>query len=255
MINWGAGYFLGLKLAFLLIIIGMETYFLVIDRYIEKDITISQFFILMGTLIFSLFLVVTRMTFFSIFLLPICYLIIQFYEKSYQEGIEKKYKREKLRKVMDMIEKNPDNYEAYVAAGDIYFEDRDYEKALQYYRKAEEINSAPWIKQKIKIAEKEDRIKKGQIWICPECSIENKGEDEKCKKCGYIREPIKSIKKDVLKHKEWIKKSLFFVIFIPFIITLILSLIKTASQTFFFYLSFFISIFVIYFLLRKFYSW
>jgi len=96
------------------------------------------------------------MALFSIFLLPICYLIIQFYEKSYEEGIEEKYKKERLKKVMDIIEKNPDNYEAYVVAGDIYFEDREYEKALQYYRKAEEINSAPWIKQKIKNSRKEN---------------------------------------------------------------------------------------------------
>jgi len=94
------------------------------------------------------------MALFSIFLLPICYLIIQFYEKSYEEGIEEKYKKERLKKVMEIIEKNPDNYEAYVVAGDIYFEDWEYEKALQYYRKSEKINSASWIKQKIKIAEK-----------------------------------------------------------------------------------------------------
>lgn len=250
-----SGYFLGLKLAFLLIIAGIEAYFLIFDKYIEGEIHIFHLPILIGTFIFSLFLIITKISFFSIFPLPICYLIIRFCEKSYERRIEKKLEDEKLKRLINMVKGDPHNYELNVRIGDIYFEKKYYTEALKYYRNAEKINPTPEINHKIKIAEREEKIEKGEIWICPECSVENMREDEICKNCGYIRDTIKSIKEDVKKHKEWIKKNLFFVIFIPFIITLILSLIKTASQTFFFYLSFFISIFVIYFLLRKFYSW
>lgn len=201
LINWGAGFFLGLKIGFLFIAIAIEIYFFLVDKFIEKELNLIEGIVLSVLAFFAFLLAIVRASFLSIFILPVGYLIVAGVEKLREEKIDKDSEDEKLRKIKYSILKNPDNPEFYVQLGDWYFKKEDYQQSLVYYKKAYSISETPWIKQKIKIAEKEDKIKKGIIWICPDCSFENSGEETQCKHCGYKKEIHKSIIEDI-KEKE-----------------------------------------------------
>ncbi|MCD6407669.1 hypothetical protein J7L87_01290 [bacterium] len=249
LINWGAGFYLGLKIGFLFIVIAIEVYFLLLDKFIEKELNLIEGIVLSLLGFLAFLLAILRASFFSIFILPSGYLILTGVERLREEKIDRDTEDEKLRKIKYSILKNPDNPELYVELGDWYFKREDYQQSIEYYKKAYSISEAPWIKQKIKIAEKEDKIKKGVIWICPECSFENPGEINECKHCGHKKELHKTIIEDI-RDKEVIK----YAILLPSLIIaigIIFLLIKSLPLA----LSFIFVIGIIVIGLMKFFKW
>lgn len=90
-------------------------------------------------------------------------------------------------------------YKALVELGDLYAKKIEYEKAIEIYRRADEIvetnktHGLPGLSFKIKRAEKENRIKKGEIWVCTECSYDNPDTIATCKNCGIVRDSDRKI--------------------------------------------------------------
>lgn len=256
MINWGGGFFLGLKFVFVLIILGMEFYWLIFDKYTERELSYVEFWILLSIAVVSVGIVgynlkFFRVTFLPVFFMPLGYISIKFLQGYKEKKMEETSVDENIEDLLYIIEKQPENVNAYVSLGDIYFKVENYKDALMYYRKAFQINELPWIAQKIKVSEREERIEKREIWVCSGCSFENSGSVGTCKNCGYIREPIKAIKEDLKKHRKEIKKEIFLIIFIPFAIIFLLVLIAVLPL----YLSLVIFLLAMYFILRKFLTW
>jgi len=254
--NWGGGFFLGLKFVFVLIILGMEFYFLIFDKYTEGELSYVEFWFLLSiagvsVLMVGYYLKFFRVSFLPIFFMPIGYISIKLIQGYKEKKIEETSVDKNVEDLLYTIEKQPENINAYVSLGDTYFKKENYETALIYYKKAYQINELPWIAQKIKVSEREGRIKKGEIWVCSECSFENPGSVDTCKNCGYIREPIKSIKEDLKKNKKEINKGIFLIIFVPFAIIFLLVLIAVLPL----YLSLVIFLLAMYFILRKFFTW
>ncbi len=192
----------------------------------EQFITIE---LVVGASIFLLFFVCNKGFFllspFIFFFPAAVWGILKKLEKHREEKITRVEEEKELKNWFYTIEKHPEHVQAYVAIGDIYFKREDYKKALFYYRKAYEIEKYPWILQRIKITEKEDKIKRGEIWICSECSFENPGYLERCKNCGNMRKPVESLKEDFVKVKEDIKKGLLWIVIGPFVIIIPLTII------------------------------
>ncbi len=249
LIDWGGGFFTGLKLGFIFIVLGMEFYFLILEKWTEREINRLQLSILSIFFLIGFFFGIKKVSILSIFFLPFAYLVLYAAENigvSTEEFIEEKQKIENLEK---SVEKNPENWSAYLSLGDIYFNKEDYEKATYYYRKAYSLRDEPSIKQKLKVSEREDKIKKGLIWICPECGEENKGGKDKCWNCGYEKDVIKGIKKD-LTEKET-KKHFIMLIVTPVAIGVIFLLIRFLPL----YLSLILTLGIIYGVLRMFFTW
>jgi rubrerythrin len=132
-------------------------------------------------------------------------------------------------------------YFSCIELADIYFKKGIYDKALEFYKRAEsilkehEINDNIHLNQKIQSAEKEYRIKTREIWICPECGVENSGDNNICKnpECGYSKNFFVWTIKDILKNKEDFKKWILLgilIILALFVIKLILILsVKLAT--------------------------
>ncbi|MCX7706312.1 MAG: tetratricopeptide repeat protein [bacterium] len=144
--------------------------------------------------------------------LPAADIIINFILSSKEKIRQRMEEERSLNDWLYTIEKQPDNLNAYVSAGDIYFDRKNYEKAIEFYKKAYQIMEMPYVLQRIKTAEKELKIQKGIIWVCPECSFDNQGGVNNCKYCGYSR-----IDKDIFKEirrnkKEIIKASTIIVL-------------------------------------------
>lgn len=215
------GYFLGLYLGFGLIIIGIEFYYFILSRYIEKDLTVIEAIIFMFCLIISIVIFIKFLSlenlllgFVSFLPLPVAAVIIKTI-KSSKEKIQQKIDEEKeLKNWLYTIENQPENVNAYVAAGDIYFKRNQFEKALEFYQKAEKLINMPYIMKKIKITEKEIKIKNGIVWVCPECSFDNPENTSRCRVCGYSRMD-KDLIKDVKHHKRELLKALLFIILAP----------------------------------------
>ncbi|MCD6407670.1 tetratricopeptide repeat protein [bacterium] len=146
-----------------------------------------------------------------IFLPPVIWFLMEIITRITENQLTKMEEEKEKEELLETIQKNPVNVNAYIKLGDIYFKKEDYEKALFYYRKAHSIQDLPWILHRIKVTEKEDRIKKGLIWVCPDCSFENPSETKKCKNCGYTKE----IKDELEKHKDFILKGILWIIFGP----------------------------------------
>ena len=250
LINWGSGYFSGLKLGFIFIILGIEFYFLLFEKWTEREINIIQLIILSFSCFLGFLVGVIKISILSIFFLPFAYIVILGIENFNIRKEENIQEKESIKRYEKAIEKNPQNWAAYLSLGDIYFKKDDFEKASYYYQKAFLLRDEPVIKQKLKTAERENKIKMGEIWICPECGEENNGEENKCKNCGYEKDIIKSVKKDI-KEKSEIKKYLVLLIISPIAIGIILLLIKFLPL----YFSIFLTIGIIYFLLKLFFSW
>ncbi|MCS7181172.1 MAG: hypothetical protein NZ891_07505, partial [bacterium] len=81
MINWGEGYFLGLKIGFIFIILAIEFYFLVFDRWMEKDITLQETIIFSLLFIVSIIITVFKMSLVAIFIPFSGYLFINILQK------------------------------------------------------------------------------------------------------------------------------------------------------------------------------
>ena len=199
LIDWGSGYFSGLKLGLIFIILGIEFYFLLFEKWTEREINIIQLIILSFSCFLGFLVGVIKISILSIFFLPFAYIVILGIENFYIRKEENIQEKESIKRYEKAIEKNPQNWAAYLSLGDIYFKKDDFEKASYYYQKAFLLRDEPVIKQKLKTAERENKIKMGEIWICPECGEENNGEENKCKNCGYEKDIIKSVKKDIRK--------------------------------------------------------
>ncbi len=244
MIDYGAGYFAGIKLGFILIVLGIEFYFFVFDRIVEKDITPSEtliFSILFGI---SIFLMVWKLTLISIFIPFLGFVFINLINKKKEDLITKQMEEKRLKELKEIIEQQPDNFTAYVELGDYYFKKEKYSEAIKFYETANKLKDLPWIKNKLQIAEREQKIKEGIIWICKNCGETNLKEDEKCRNCGEEKEVLKSIKKDLKETKKYFILILISPIIGAFIILIIIYLPL--------YFSIFIFLLLLYFVFKFF---
>jgi len=261
MIDWGGGFFLGLGFGIMLIVIAIEFYFCVFDRYIEGDIERKEFIILLSITGLCLVLPAIQLKNFSLGFWPVIpvpffYFLFRILEN---RDVEKTHKRtidSRIRNLKIKLARYPDTPEIYIELGDIYFNKKDYRRALFYYKKAEGIKESPELTHKIKIAEREWQIQKGEIWICGQCGTTNSGNADECIKCGNSNKPLLSIKQDLIKNKEEIKRWVVKGFTIPFAGILLIILLKTLlPQTAFLFVAIFISLLVMYLLLRSFFTW
>ncbi|MCM8784863.1 MAG: hypothetical protein NC827_00910 [Candidatus Omnitrophica bacterium] len=222
MINWGSGYFLGLKLGFILIILGIEFYFIVFEKWIEKDISYQEMTIFSLLFIISIMLTILKISLISIFIPLSGYIFIHFLQEKKEKKITEKSEIRRINELKDIISQQPNNYKAYIELGDIYFKKEEYSQALQFYKTAYRIKDLPLIRHKILVSEKENRRKEGVIWICRNCGEENAQEQQRCKNCGEEKDVIKSIAQDIKETKKYI----IFLLILPIIVLLIFIIIK-----------------------------
>ncbi len=222
MINWGSGYFLGLKLAFILIILGIEFYFIVFEKLMEKDISYQEITIFSFLFIASIVLTILKISLISIFIPFSGYIFIHFLQEKNEKYLSEKLEIKRINELKEIISQQPNNYKAYIELGDIYFKKEEYSQALQFYKTAYRIKDLPLIKHKISISEKEQKIKERELWICRNCGEENLGGQQKCKNCGERKDVIKSITADL----KGVKKYIFFLLISPIIVLLIFIIIK-----------------------------
>ncbi|HOV21784.1 MAG TPA: hypothetical protein PLW95_03785 [bacterium] len=202
------------------------------------DITHGQLYIIeiiVGTLIFlTIFEVVKGLYFVGFIAIPIP-LIIWFLMKQYEDKTNKLnallQEKEEINNLLNIIENAKEPallYKALVELGDLYIKKEKFEKGIDCYKRANEIAEKSHIpgllglSAKIKLAEKEIKIKKGEIWVCNECSYDNPGNTDTCKICGNKKDVGKSIKSDIVLHKQEIKKEAIPIIFVG--ITIIIGL-------------------------------
>lgn len=244
MIDYGSGYFTGLKIGFILIVLGIEFYFFVFDRLVEKDISPPEILIFSVLFIFSIILMIWKLSLISIFIPFFGFVLINLYQQKKEDLITKKLEEKKLDELNKIILQQPDNFNAYIELGDYYFKKENYSKALELYMKAYKIKDFPWIKKKIEITEREDKIKNGIIWICRNCGETNAERDEKCKNCGEEKEILKSVVSDLRKTKKYFILLLIspFIVLIVFLIIIYMPL----------YLSIFVFLLILYFVFKFF---
>jgi len=260
-VNWGMGFFLGLKFVFILIVLAMEFYFLVFDRYTEGEIDRTEFAVLCAVTAICIIIPAVQLKNFSvgfwlIFPVPLCYAIFRFLEYHHAESVHEKFIEKKIKNLEDKIARNPRSPNSYHMLGDIYFKKGDYGRALINYREAYGIRETTELQQKIKITAKEDRIQKGEVWVCRECGTDNSGESERCTNCGSARRPVASIKEDILKNKAEIKKWVILGFGIPLVIISVVVLMKSFLPSGFYdFLAIAAGLLVIYLMLRKFFTW
>jgi len=250
-----SGFFLGIWLGIIIIILGIEFYYYIIARYIEKDLTIFEAIIFIICLIISINLLIsslgsnTQLFFFviSLALMPVTDLIIRAFTRSKEKIIQHRDEENEIKNWLYTIEKQPENVNAYVALGDIYFQQGLFEKALEYYQRAKNVMELPYITAKIKSAEKEIRIKKGIIWVCPECSFDNPGEIQQCKICGYSKMDGNLIR-DIKNQKKELLKGVLFIVLGPLCIIFLIALYIIMPV----YLAFIVTMLLIYLAIRFF---
>jgi tetratricopeptide (TPR) repeat protein len=204
------------------------------------DITHQQLYIIeivIGTLICLTIAGVLKGGFFYItgFLAIPIPLVIWFLMKQQEEKtdnlnamLREKAEIARLLEIIDKAKEPALLYKALVELGDLYVKKTEYEKAIGCYRQADEIVEISQTKGllglsfKIQQTEKEIRIKKGEIWVCTECSFDNPGNITACKNCGNMRGTGKSVKRDILMQKREIKEDTLNIIFV--VVTIIAGL-------------------------------
>ncbi|MCM8777643.1 MAG: hypothetical protein NC905_05220 [Candidatus Omnitrophica bacterium] len=259
MVDYGGGFFLGLQFGIILIVLAIEFYFCVFNRYIDKEIEGLEFLILLLITIlcvlFSLPLSKFSIGFWCLFPLPIVYFIFRILES---RGIELEFRNrieKKLKTLKENAKRNPHIPEIFTEIGDIYFNLKRYEEALPYYYRAHSLKDSAEIKRKIKITEREKQIQKGEIWICGECGTTNSGSSDECVKCGNNIKPLVSIKQDIMAHKSEIKRWVVYGFGVPiggmFVILLLKTILPDVAFTF---IAIFISLFIMYLLWRTFWT-
>jgi len=198
------------------------------------DITSERFYLIESIIVILIFLtvigVLKGLFFIGFLFIPIPLVVWFLMQKSEAKvddlnaRLQEKVEIERLLEIVDNAREPALLYKALVELGDLYVKKTEYEKAIGCYRQADEISEMnkvkglPGLSSKIKIAEKENRIKRGEIWVCIECSYDNPGNIAACKNCGNMRDFGKSLKKDVLGQKQEIKKDLLNIIFPVFTI-------------------------------------
>lgn len=250
-----AAFFLGLWLVFILIILGIEFYYYILNRYFEKELTGIEAIIFFICLIVSIILFMKSFSQDSIILfgllstlpVPAADFIIKSIVKSKEKAVEKIEKEKNIKNWLYTIEKQPDNVNAYVELGNIYFNDKNYEKAMEFYKKAQQVMDLPYIREKIKITEKELLIQKGIVWVCPECSFDNPGTSEKCKFCGYTKIDA-NILRELKSNKQYLLKGIFWILIGPLIVIFFFALYLIMPV----YLALIITILAIYFVIKYF---
>ncbi|HOJ31712.1 MAG TPA: tetratricopeptide repeat protein [bacterium] len=247
----GAAFFLALWITLVFIILGIEFYYYILARYLEKDLTALEGIVFIILFCISIVIFAKSWAFFSglisIALLPAVDLVIRAIVESKEKALHRLQEQKNLENWLYTIEKHPGNVNAYISIGDIYFQKRNYQQALIYYKKAQEIMDLPYIKEKIGITEKEIAIKNGVIWVCPECSFDNLGEFQKCKVCGYSKID-RNILAEIKRNKKEILKACVWILIGPFTLILFFALYVVMPI----YLALIITLAVIYFTIRYF---
>lgn len=253
-----SAFFLGLWLVFGLVILGIQFYYFILARYLEKDLTLFETLIFLCCLVISISIFIKSFSssemvligLISLLPLPIAAGIIYIITSS-KEKIQEKIREEKsLRDWLYTIEKQPDNVNAYVSAGDIYFNRKKYETALELYKKAYQIMEIPYVLQRIKTSEKEMKIQKGIIWVCPECSFDNFGEVNNCRNCGYSKID-RNILKDIRHYKKEIIKAIAIITLGPIVLIFLVACYTILPV----YIALIITLLVIYLIIRYFTSY
>lgn len=245
-----------------------------LDRDHHEASMVSLFLIEIITLVFIvLFLSAARagLLFPALLLVPIPLVLWEFFKISDAKRAERGGKKQddiEIYRLKEITEKATEPalvYKALVDIGDLYVRNSEYEEAIDHYRQADEIDkrfkvkALPGLSFKIQRAEKESRVKKGEIWVCTECGYDNPGNTDTCKNCGYIRRLLKSAKADILRQKTEIKKdvwkSIFGVTAFFLTVVIIISLITTLPGLPGIYVALCVFFFILYVAIKKFITW
>ncbi|MFN4226936.1 MAG: hypothetical protein ACK4F0_02190 [Candidatus Ratteibacteria bacterium] len=241
---WGSGYFLGLKLGFILIVLGIEFYFIFFEKLMEKDLTYQEMAIFSILFIVSIIITILKVSLVSIFIPFSGFIFIHFLQEKKEKLLTEKLETKRINELKKIISQQPNNYKAYIELGDIYFKKEEYLQALEFYKTAYKIKDLPLLKHKILVSERENKIKEGEIWLCRNCGEENSGEQKKCKNCGEEKDVMKSIVNDIKKTKKYIT----FLLTSPIIVLVIFIIIKFLPL----YLSVILFLFLLYLIFKFF---
>jgi rubrerythrin len=245
-----------------------------LDRdYHETSLAILLLIEIITLAFIVLFLAVARtgLLFLALLLVPVPLIFWEFLKKADAKRVEKGDKRQdgvEIERLKEITEKSEDPTlvcKTLIDTGDLYVRNSEYDQAIEYYRQADEINKRfkikefPGISFKIKQAEKEDKIKKGEIWVCPECGYDNQGNADTCRNCGYIRNLLKSAKFDIARQKTEIKrdirKSILGVTTLALVVVIIISLITTFPGLPGIFVALCVFFFILYVAIKKFITW
>ncbi len=251
MIDYGGGFMAGIKIGFIFVLLGIEAYFLILGKAMDRELSRPALAILATVFILSLIAGARWAALLSVLPVPAAYVILRLIEQKTDERLDRRHEDKEERNLRLTILRYPDNSKAHLALGDIYYRRDDFENAVDCYRKAYTLTEQPWIAQKIKVADRENRIKKGEIWLCPECGVENPGAATECARCGYILAVLDAIRADLKKQKKEIKRELVIFIAASLLIALLLLLIHQLAL----YFAIVIFLAVMYLILRKFLTW
>ncbi|MCK9267018.1 tetratricopeptide repeat protein [bacterium] len=257
----GAGYFFGIWLVFVFVIISVEYYFLVLDKYLEDEMSKISFLVLSLISILAFLLHCHSIksmyvNFYIIFFIPIACLIVSFLENSFNKVAEEAEIERNIEHLKETINRQPNISAPYVALGDVYFKIDKNDKALYYYKKAYQIEDTPEIRQKIKITTKELKISKGELWVCRYCGRDNPLNIDRCKECEESRNTGLSFKEDLLKNREDIKNWIIKGFLIPLVLLLVFILMRSILSSFQYTIfAIFAVLLLVYFILKKFFTW
>lgn len=254
-------YFWGLWITVIFLGIAVEYYFLALDKYTEDEIGKTQFILLSSAAAVS-FLIhirnikISHVSVLPLLLLPAIYSIMRIIEALHEKQVENCRMEKDIASCLEAIKKRPDISAPYIMLGDIYARQENYEKALQCYERGNTAESTPESLQKIKLASRGLRIKRGEIWVCKECRQDNPCSAEKCRECGASKNTVKYLKDDFRQNKADIKRWVIMGFSIPIVLILALGLLKMMlSSAGYAILAALISISLVMVILKKFFSW
>jgi rubrerythrin len=245
-----------------------------LDRdYHETSLSILLLIEIITLAFIVLFIAVARtgLLFLALLLVPVPLIFWEFLKKADAKRVEKGGKKQdgveidRLKEITEKSEEPTLVCKALIDIGDLYVKNSEYEQSIEYYRQADEINKRfkvkefPGISFKIQQAEKEDRIKKGEIWVCPECGYDNPGNADTCRNCGHIRSLLKSAKADIARQKIEIKrdirKSILGVTTLALTAVVIIALITTFPGLPGIFVALCVFFFILYVGIKKFINW
>ncbi len=261
MIDWGAGYFLGLKLGFVLLVIAFEFFFLAFSKFVEGEIGKGEFALQVAAILFVLFAphILTeglRVPLWPVLVIPSIYAIFRFFQSRNEKELESSAYRKKIERLERLIRERPDLAEPLISMGDISAGNGDWGKALDFYNRAYGIKETPEIMHKIRSARREKQIQEDELWICTECGRDNGPDSSRCTECGTSRETIPSVRDDIVKNSIEIKRYILTGLFIIAASGLILfTFFIMASNRFFQVASFVFFSFLVYYALKKFFTY
>ncbi|HNS31940.1 MAG TPA: tetratricopeptide repeat protein [bacterium] len=250
-----------LWLLFVFVAITIEYYFLAINKYSNDEIEKSHFFILSAAALLSLLIQTGNndsfpISLFSLFLLPMSYITLRLFVNFHIKETDYARFQKDVGQWQKKIKINPDDSDCHIALGDLYMENDESEKALKCYRKAYELDANPYVYHKMKLASKEVLIQKGELWICRECGRDNAESSERCADCGASRKVLTSLKEDIRKNREDIKKWILKGFSTTFAIILAFGLLKLFAPSLCYTVtSISLFLFLAYLVLKKFLTW